>query len=547
MKVYRQLVRTFMRSGEMEEPKQKKQKLFYVLLGAIAVLFVMIPCCLLVGYITYGFTLGLSGSAAGFLLMVHFVSLFSIVFGIHVILNVFYYAGDIPAILPLPIAPRTLIAAKFTAAYWNETVMQMLLLISAFIGFFAAAQEKWWMYPVAIAGILTLPLAPLLYCGVICIVMMAFVRRMRNKNTARKLSMCIVLVVMVLAVMGLGLLNGIDLQNFTQQLADSKVTFVNVMNYLFPTNWLFIKAMQSQQIGWFLLYLLANAAGIAIFLWLAQKWYMRGVLGMLEAQTGSRKVRHQKKRKKAAKPWVAYLKKEWKVLWRTPAFFTNCLIINALWPILLYVIYIMQKDSQLLQEYYLSYTLGNEGIQWLTTLFLLVFTVLVTAANSIASTGITREGRNYTFMKQIPVSYPVQLNVKAGISIIVSGGVMLIYIIALSVFLEIRNEVAWFYIVISLLEVIFITYFGLYLDTINPKLFWDDELNALRGNANVFFNMAYAMIISAIFTVAMVLFYYFTQIPLRAMEVILMFVLIVADAIMYRICITKGQKNVELL
>lgn len=536
-----------MRSGEMDEPKQKRQRLFYALLGMIAVIGVMIPCCVLVGYITYAFTLGLSGSTAGFLMMVHLVALFSIVFGIHVILNVFYFAGDIPVVLPLPVAPRTLIAAKFTAAYWNETVMQVLLLLSAFVGFFAMVQEKWWMYPVALAGIVTLPLAPLLYCGIICIVMMAFVRRLRNKNTARKLSMLLVVIVMALAVMGLGLLGGIDMEHFTQQLAESKVAFVNVMNYIFPTNWLFIKAMNNQQIGWFFLYLLANAVLIVIFLAVAERFYLRGVLGMLEAGSGAKKMRHRHNRSKNAKPWLAYLKKEWKVLYRTPAFFTNCLIINAMWPILLYVIYIMQKDNQMLQEYYLLYTLGNEGIQWLTTLFLLVITVLVTAANSIASTGITREGKNYTFMKQIPVCYHTQLNVKALVSILVSGSVMVIYIIAAAIFLEVSNLTSWFYIVISLLEVVFITYFGLYLDTINPKLFWDDELNALRGNANVFFNMAYAMILSAIFTVAMIVIYRFTKIPLRMMEVILLIVLVIADIIMYRLCITKGKDNIEQL
>ena len=58
------------------------------------------------------------------------------VFGIHVILNVFYFSGDNAYILPLPISPGKVIAAKFTAALVNESVMQWIVLFSAVIGFF---------------------------------------------------------------------------------------------------------------------------------------------------------------------------------------------------------------------------------------------------------------------------------------------------------------------------------------------------------------------------------------------------------------------------
>ena len=83
MKVYKELVRVFLRSGEMDNPKQKKQKLCYTLLGLLSILGVMLPCCVLVGYIAYAFTLGLSGAGDGCLLMIHFIALFSVVFGIH--------------------------------------------------------------------------------------------------------------------------------------------------------------------------------------------------------------------------------------------------------------------------------------------------------------------------------------------------------------------------------------------------------------------------------------------------------------------------------
>ena len=547
MKVYKELVRVFLRSGEMDNPKQKKQKLCYTLLGLLSIFGVMLPCCVLVGYIAYAFTLGLSGAGDGCLLMIHFIALFSVVFGIHVILNVFYFAGDISFILPLPISSEKLITAKFTAAYFNETVMQTLVLISGFAGFFLASQKAWWCYLLAIAGVVTLPLAPLLYCGICCVLIMAFTKVIRNKEHARKLVMAVVAMVMIGMIFSVGLLQEINLEHFMEQLAQGKITFVHVMNTIFPTNYLFMKAIAEQKMGCFFLYMLINILLFVTFLVVAKLFYNKGLLAMAGTGAGAKKQLFKSLKEKQHSPWFAYLKKEWQILYRTPAFFTNCLLIHLLWPVLFYIIYIMQKQNQLWEQFQIAYLLENEGIQWLTTLLLIVLTVLVTAANSIASTGITREGKQYTFMKQIPISYQTQLQVKALLSIGISGVVVAVYIMAAAYVLAMEPLQTVFYIVTALLEVVFITYFGLYLDTINPKLFWDDELNALRGNSNVFFNMAYAMMLAGGFVVLMFLFYYFTAIPLRIMEILLLLLFILADMIMYRICMTKGVRNLERL
>ena len=139
MQVYRKLVKTFLSSTDVDSPRQKNQKLFYAILGFISVCFIMVPCCLLVGYLSYALALGLNGSGIGVTFLTHFIALFSVAFGISVILNVFYFSGDLPMVLPLPIPPYKLIAAKFTAAYMAESVMQFMILIAIFIGYMIGA------------------------------------------------------------------------------------------------------------------------------------------------------------------------------------------------------------------------------------------------------------------------------------------------------------------------------------------------------------------------------------------------------------------------
>ena len=55
------------------------------------------------------------------------------------------------------------------------------------------------------------------------------------------------------------------------------------------------------------------------------------------------------------------------------------------------------------------------------------------------------------------------------------------------------------YVLISLLCIFFISELGVLIDSINPKLVWDDELNALRENTNNFIVMGITLLIFGIF------------------------------------------------
>lgn len=548
MKVYRQLVRTFTNSGEMEMPKSRKQKLFYAIMGVIAVCFIMIPCCLLIGYLSYGITLALgNGCADGTLFIIHFIALFSIVFGVNVILNVFYFAGDIPYILPLPIPPYKVIAAKFTTAYLSESVMQILILISALVGYYFAAGIRWWLLPFALIGTVTLPLVPLAYCGIVCVVVMAFTKWVRKKSHARKLSVIIFLIMLIVAVYCVSLLKDIDMMRFTEQLKEGESTFFHAMNILFPTNYFFGQMLTRQSLLAFLWYVLVTVFCIGVFLFLAQKLYYRGILGLGAEGDGRKPKTVRIKAVKATKPWVAYWKKELLVLFRTPAFFLNCIAVNGLWPVLAYAIYAMQSDSLAFKGFYVYYRIGNEMTQWIITLLVLVVTVLMTAANSIASSSITREGKQYGFMKYIPLSYKTQFHIKAMASVLISAVFVEFYVIVLCMMLKVPLLTSLFYILASLLEVVFISYLGLFLDTVNPKLIWDDELNALRGNYNIFFNMAYAMLMALIFVAVLAALYFFTKLPLWVLDIIVVLLLVAANGWMISLCLKKGIKNLEEL
>ena len=85
---------------------------------------------------------------------------------------------------------------------------------------------------------------------------------------------------------------------------------------------------------------------------------------------------------------------------------------------------------------------------------------------------------------------------------------------------------------------------GIYLDSVNPKLTWDDELSALRENYNIFFNMGFSMIFTLALCGAICLLYFLCNIPVIALSISSLIILMICDIIVYNITKVKAVKNI---
>ena len=101
-----------------------------------------------------------------------------------------------------------------------------------------------------------------------------------------------------------------------------------------------------------------------------------------------------------------------------------------------------------------------------------------------------------------------------------------------------------FYI-ISLLAISSTNLIGMYVDSIQPKLIWDDENNALRENFNTFIAMSIALLIFGIVCGGTYLYLY-KNIHFAFLEIVLVLVLLLTIFNLFFILITKmsGYKNI---
>ncbi len=145
-------------------------------------LAIMLPCCFIVGLVVNVMTQALmesGGMTEGLELVILLLSVFGVIFSVMVIFNVLYFSSDIEQLLPLPVKPFEIVAAKFTYSYLAESVMEFVILISGFIGFFIAGPKNVVSIITAVLGVFLLPVLPLVYCGIFALIAMAFFSKVK--------------------------------------------------------------------------------------------------------------------------------------------------------------------------------------------------------------------------------------------------------------------------------------------------------------------------------------------------------------------------------
>lgn len=549
MKLYFRLVSALIKGVEPNDKEKKRNKIFYIVMSIIAAFGIILPMAFFVGVIIYTVTGTLTQTGTqenGIEMFLHLIAAFSFIFGLNVFFSVFYFSGDIENLLPLPLKPYQIIASKFTAAMISESVMECIVIIAALTGYIFGGNMPLYSWLISIIGTLTMPILPLIYCGIICMVVMYFTRFIRNKDTVNKITGVFTFLVIAGIVYFIAQ-SGFDSQKLINALSTPDNAILRVMNIIFPTVPLLVSSMGTGSIPNILIYLAVNLASIAVFMFIAQIIYFPGVSGVGQAMSHSGKFANITQKMKQHRPCVSYLKKELRILIRTPAYFTNCVMINFLIPIFVYLAYLIHKQTNFLESLFYGIHSGNEETVLIFMLGISAVSVLVTALNCIASSGITREGKHFSFIKYIPLDYTAQLNVKAAVSIIISGSGMIISVIAACILLNTGFKFTVFCCLLSLISVTFATYLGIYMDSVNPKLIWDDELNALRGNYNIFFNMALAIVTEAVICAGSYLLFKFTELGSILIIIILFVMLMLLTTISYLLCCRKATKNISTL
>ena len=126
---------------------------------------------------------------------------------------------------------------------------------------------------------------------------------------------------------------------------------------------------------------------------------------------------------------------------------------------------------------------------------------LITAMSGLSSSSFTREGNHAYLLKYIPVPYKTQVNVKVVIAVVFSLPAALLGVLLVCISIGCNALLTLACLAGCLMAVMITIYTGVLFDAMHPKLVWEDELSALRGNMSTFLHMAVAIVIGVVLAV----------------------------------------------
>ena len=490
----------------MPKPNGEKKVKIYNRFGIIAFIGIMVPVSVLVGYITFVLTdllFTFDGNAYGLLSELDLISAFAMIFGIPLMFSVLFFSSDLQFLTALPVSSTSLYVARFWHTFKAENVMTSNVLYAIYIGYFVAAVKnagfKSALHPVAIIasviGLYGALIVPLIYCSILALLLMLVLRKINRTDIYYQTSLVMFIIFALMFLMSFKDYGRISVVDYLDSMVLSNNEFTTICNVLFPTNYFTTLAIRTHRIlplVWAVLFVAALYALYALSVLTAHLTYRKGLFAA--AVTGLKKTsRVTSSANRKHKIFASLVIKEIKVLTRTMTYRMNCIYANLLWPIAAVIFIIEAPQFEFFKIYRYNIRQGDPLCHVILFSVVIAVAFISSGLNSIASTSFTREGVHLDMLKYLPAPLNKQIKAKMLIAVLFTFIPEVISVSAVTVCLGLAYMLP-LYILVSFACVLIATVIGTLMDSISPYTVWSDELSALRGNLNCFFNLAAEMV-----------------------------------------------------
>lgn len=471
-------------------------------------------------------------------------------FGIFYVLSTFYFSQDIEHLLPLPLKPYEILFSKFIVVLLFELITELFFLAPLLVTFGVASGAGIVYYLYAILVYFTLPVIPLVIDAVVLMVIMRFTNLGKHKDILR----------VVAGVLGIAF--GAGIQIFSNRMAQgeaSKVqsvqdilknnnSLVDTVTRIFPSSKIVVSSLINSDnlkgLVNILLYIAITIALLAIMNVLGEALYFKGVIGGNQSATSGKKVTEREIEASTVQSSAlkSYTIKELKLVFRTPAYFLNCVLINLIMPVF-FIGPAMSNHGKLGKLVSTGAFMKDPKVASIVLAGAFAFTIFMSAVNPTASTAISREGKNLFTAKYMPVSYKTQILGKVLSAVALNLMGLIILLLAAISIVKLSISYAVLILIAGVLAIIFTAFIGILIDLNFPKLEWDDEQRAVKQNMNVVFSMLIGIVAGGAAVALLILL---------SRNILITFAIIfvifgIADLILYGIISTIGVEVFEKL
>ncbi|WJH37356.1 hypothetical protein N6H14_13845 [Paenibacillus sp. CC-CFT747] len=415
------------------------------------------------------------------------------------------------------------------------TVFVVLAPVLGTYGVKSGAGPLYYLYGVLV--FLALPVIPLIIASFFSMVIMRFTNIGKRKDLFRMIG--------GVAAVFSGIAFNVIFQSFSRQMNDQAKlesllqqgnnSLLNTFTGIFPSSRFAAGALVDPaslrglaNLG---LFLGATALLFLLFLLLGEWLYFRGVMGLSESFSTRKVVTGERLDRMTASSSAlkALTFKELRVLFRTPAFFINCVLMNFLFPIIFLIPLLTQPD--LIGKVRDSGRYLENGSTAALVLAVGFTFLLFTAASSASSTtSFSREGQGFYILKHLPVSYGKMIAAKVITSLLLSAVGLVLLLGTLFVLVKPPVGFALALTAAAAAGMLLVTLTGMLFDLRSPKLNWDNEQKAVKQNVHIFFNVLVAVATGGVCIVSAA----FLRPPLAVYALALIVLLIGVNFLLYQ-------------
>lgn len=423
---------------------------------------------------------------------------FEIIHAIISSLNILYFSKDLEFLLPLPMTAKKIVISKLNCLVISQYMTAAFLVLPGIIVYGYLLNLNGFFYIIGLLGLLVFPIIPVAIVSLITSIVMKFTKIIKNKDVVQYFTI-VLTVFLIIAIQSLtGTAGNPTQEELANNLIQSNETAESYFSGLINVK-LVTEAIQNYNningikniiiltiVSLFIYYIVASVIS---------KVYVNTVLSLKTVKPKNFKKLNVSKTFDSDKTFVAYIKKEFKLLNRNPIFFMQCVLPILIFPIIIAIPAILSVndsgvDFNILQkdlEVIVNTNLGLMGFL-IAIVFMYVF-------NYISVTSISRDGQNAIFMKYIPIDLNKQIFYKSMPGIILN----LIPTIYMSIFAlvaipSISVSTFIYVFVITLLINILNNVLSVIVDLKNPKLKWISEYTVVKQNFNMIFSMLFVII-----------------------------------------------------
>jgi ABC-2 type transport system permease protein len=550
MNKYKTLTRLLLKNGSNPFTIDKKRRVKTIALWLILAVAFAPTIVLLFKFISTAYDALFEVSQQGLILAlgISFICIFIFFFGIFYSQNVLYFANDIDILLPLPFKQAHILGAKFTVALFYEYFAEAIFFIPLFVVYGTKSSGNILYYLYGVILFLILPIIPLSIASLIIMIIMSFTNIGKHKD---KLKILGGIAAMFLAV---GINSWIQKIGMSTSNPDQMIkvlqsgnnSLVSISNKIFPGSSIAAKALilnnSFQGFINMLIFLGITAVIVAIFLALGEKLYFKGVVGISEISSKRKELTSKELIKSVSKNSIikTLTIKELKILFRTPIYFINCVLMNFLWPVFI-LIPIFTQPEMMNNIGLVSILVRDPQFMGLVLGISLAVSMFLSSSNGITSTAISREGRHLFISKYVPVSYTTQLTAKLLSGIIMSTIAMIVVLLVGVILVKPQVYLPIIILLFSLPAITFISIIGIIIDLNFPKLNWDNEVKAVKQNFNLVITLFIGMISAILIGFLVIKFENYSFI----VSVSLSLILLVIDFILYKFIMIKSVDIIE--